>query len=76
MTCPECGSNKIKCLDSRKQNDQVRRRKECLCCQHRFNTYEIREEDLEALEVGVEGYARLTKAMIRVAQILKQEGFT
>lgn len=47
MTCPKCGSNRVYVINSRdwKQN-QVRRRRECYHCKHRFWTLEtIQPED-------------------------------
>jgi transcriptional repressor NrdR len=42
MTCPFCGHQGDKVIDSResKEGDLVRRRRECLACSRRFTTYE------------------------------------
>lgn len=40
MTCPECGSD-TKVVDSRRSEDTVTRRRECLACGHRFTTMEV-----------------------------------
>ena len=42
MRCPKCGCREDKVVDSRiaKEGEAVRRRRECLNCQHRFTTYE------------------------------------
>lgn len=42
MKCPSCGYADSKVIDSRPADDGVaiRRRRECLECQHRFTTYE------------------------------------
>ncbi len=42
MTCPYCQSSESKVVDSRTVNrdGSIRRRRECLDCQHRFTTYE------------------------------------
>lgn len=42
MRCPKCGSTEDKVLDSRetKSGAVIRRRRQCLGCQHRFTTYE------------------------------------
>jgi transcriptional repressor NrdR len=48
MKCPSCGALDNKVIDSRltKENDMIRRRRECLDCQYRFTTYERIEENL------------------------------
>ncbi len=42
MKCPSCGHIESKVVDSRPSDDgaAIRRRRECLECQHRFTTYE------------------------------------
>jgi transcriptional regulator NrdR family protein len=42
VKCPYCGSNKSSVLDSRDTEDslEIRRRRECVKCLHRFTTYE------------------------------------
>lgn len=42
MRCPSCGHPESKVVDSRPSDDgaAIRRRRECLACQHRFTTYE------------------------------------
>ncbi|MHB1361607.1 MAG: transcriptional regulator NrdR [Thermoleophilia bacterium] len=46
MKCPFCDSTEIKVVDSRddESRDAIRRRRECISCQHRFTTYERIEE--------------------------------
>ena len=45
MKCPVCGYPESRVVDSRPSNDfsNIRRRRECLSCKHRFTTYEIIE---------------------------------
>ena len=45
MRCPFCGDQESKVVDSRHSEDglSIRRRRECMRCQHRFTTYEIIE---------------------------------
>ncbi|AWX15670.1 transcriptional regulator NrdR [Mergibacter septicus] len=45
MYCPFCSSIETKVIDSRliPENNQVRRRRECLECKERFTTFEIVE---------------------------------
>lgn len=40
MNCPKCGGNTV-VKDSNPKVDQVRRRRECVVCNHRFTTVEI-----------------------------------
>ena len=42
MRCPRCGHLDDRVVDSRlsREGSEVRRRRECLACQHRFTTYE------------------------------------
>jgi transcriptional repressor NrdR len=46
MTCPYCGNQEDRVLDSRGARDglAIRRRRECLLCGRRFTTYEQIEE--------------------------------
>jgi transcriptional repressor NrdR len=49
MYCPKCGALEDKVIDSRLSKDgkAIRRRRECLGCEHRFTTYEeIERNDL------------------------------
>jgi transcriptional repressor NrdR len=51
MRCTQCDSLKDKVLDSRASKDgmSIRRRRECLNCQHRYTTY----EEIEHTELRV-----------------------
>ncbi len=42
MKCPKCGHLDDKVLDSRaaREGASIRRRRQCLACEHRFTTYE------------------------------------
>ena len=42
MRCPKCGCQDDKVIDSRasREGSTIRRRRECLGCEHRFTTYE------------------------------------
>lgn len=42
MKCPKCGNMDDKVLDSRlvREGASIRRRRQCLACNHRFTTYE------------------------------------
>ena len=45
MSCPYCGEQESKVVDSRHSEDglSIRRRRECMGCQRRFTTYEVVE---------------------------------
>ena len=45
MRCPSCGAADSKVIDSRpvEEGNSIRRRRECLACQKRFNTFEVLE---------------------------------
>ena len=43
MKCPFCKNEDTKVLDSRDVDEAVRRRRQCLDCEHRFTTYERHE---------------------------------
>jgi transcriptional repressor NrdR len=47
MRCPICGGQEDKVVDSRasREGATIRRRRECIACQHRFTTYEEIERD-------------------------------
>ena len=45
MRCPKCGHLDDKVIDSRssREGETIRRRRECLQCEHRYTTYEVIE---------------------------------
>src|SRR6202166_4925840 len=43
LTCPSCRESETRVVDSRDDENVVRRRRECLSCKHRFTTYERME---------------------------------
>ena len=47
MRCPTCGHEEDRVIDSRatREGRAIRRRRECLACNHRFTTYEYVEVD-------------------------------
>lgn len=40
MKCTRCGSDSVSVIDSRADDDSIRRRRECQDCTYRFTTYE------------------------------------
>src|ERR1700733_119933 len=47
MRCPKCGNQDDKVIDSRasREGSTIRRRRQCLKCDHRFTTYEEIEHE-------------------------------
>jgi len=47
MRCPKCGNQDDKVIDSRasREGSTIRRRRQCLKCEHRFTTYEEIEHE-------------------------------
>jgi len=43
MVCPVCRAGDTRVIDSRDDENAVRRRRECQACKHRFTTYERAE---------------------------------
>ena len=65
MKCPVCNHGESKVLDSRPAEGSIRRRRECLACQHRFTTYE-RVEETPVMVVKRDGSRQLfDRAKIR-----------
>jgi len=53
MRCPKCGHDDDKVLDSRsaREGASIRRRRQCLACEHRFTTYEeIIKDELHVIK--------------------------
>lgn len=75
MECPKCRHQQSKVIDSRPADDgaSIRRRRECLNCAHRFNTYE-RVEKTPLLVVKRDGTReefnreKLLRGIIRAAE--------
>ena len=49
MTCPFCGNDDSKVVDSRDAGDSIRRRRECTSCTKRFTTHERIERRLPTI---------------------------
>ncbi len=50
MRCPKCKSEDVYVVDSRSSRETTWRRRECSRCNHRFNTMEVDEALVKALE--------------------------
>lgn len=57
MRCPNCGVDHDRVIDSRASQDgfAIRRRRECLACQLRYNTYERLDDLIKCPVCGAEG---------------------
>ena len=60
MKCPNCGCLDSKVVDSRQnaESNNIRRRRECLECQHRFTTFEV-IESIELIVIKKDGSKEL-----------------
>ncbi|WP_124057993.1 transcriptional regulator NrdR [Vaginisenegalia massiliensis] len=75
MECPKCHEAQSRVIDSRPADDgaAIRRRRECLLCGHRFNTYE-RVERIPLLVVKRDGTReefnrdKLLRGIVRAAE--------
>lgn len=50
MACVKCGETTVAVLDSRMTGNDMKRRRGCLTCDHRWTTYEISADRLRVLE--------------------------
>jgi transcriptional repressor NrdR len=57
MRCPKCGFMEDKVIDSRasREGNTIRRRRECLSCEHRFTTYEEIEKSSRLMVLKRDG---------------------
>lgn len=72
MKCPYCGHPESKVIDSRPVTDgsSIRRRRECLDCAKRFNTYEV-VESVEIIVVKKDGSKELFDRTKLLSGLLK-----
>jgi transcriptional repressor NrdR len=72
MKCPYCGHPESKVIDSRPVTDgsSIRRRRECLDCAKRFNTYEV-VESVEIIVVKKDGAKELFDRTKLLSGLLK-----
>jgi len=78
MECPHCGESVNKVIDSRPTQDSIaiRRRRQCLSCSGRFNTFESTEGQLVRILMRKDARPRSTIATVRavgnsLANVLK-----
>ena len=65
MKCPDCGSSDVYIVDTRKKvEDRVNRRRACMSCDYRWNTTEVRAEELAQLQIAAQELTTL-QAMVR-----------
>ena len=72
MRCPACGYDESKVIDSRPvtESNSIRRRRECLSCQKRFNTFET-VETVQIIVVKKSGSKELFDKQKLLAGVLK-----
>lgn len=67
MTCPFCGSENNKVVDSREINSGIKRRRECLNCRMRWNTYEYSEyEEQKTINLRIEAEKAKVDAQLTI----------
>ena len=64
MRCPYCGFDDSKVIDSRPNDDKIRRRRECIKCNGRFTTYEEVESPLLMVEKRAGGFEPFDKSKL------------
>lgn len=64
MKCPYCGFDDSKVIDSRPNDDKIRRRRECVKCSGRFTTYEAIETPLIMVEKRSGGFEQFDKTKL------------
>lgn len=65
IACPSCGEIASTVLDTRPTGHSQRRRRECLVCQERWNTYEVTEAQYERLKD--DRVAQLALEIVRIS---------
>lgn len=75
--CPQCNSSETLCKDSRlavyDNFIAKRRRRFCPGCKIRYSTFELTEEDLEALQKPTNHKAeRIRALMVQIYDIVKE----
>lgn len=73
MSCPQCNSWNIACIDSRPLEDGHRRRRyKCQGCGFRWNTMEIPEKQYKDLQAVVSEYKVLEHLRTLLNQLIKE----
>ena len=69
MDCPHCGKSVNKVIDSRPTRDRIaiRRRRQCLACAGRFNTYESTEGQLVRILMRKDARPKSAIATVKAA---------
>lgn len=72
--CVKCASTHIICIDSRHDSMWRMRRRRCLECNHRWNTYEVPAELVEGMEVFLIQAQRMRDTATSMATLLEMFG--
>lgn len=57
--CPKCGKQTVRCIETNKHINHIRRRKVCKTCDHHYTTYEVSAEYFEQLKRAEETVKRI-----------------
>jgi transcriptional regulator NrdR family protein len=82
MNCPVCGGDTC-VVDSRRNADNIKRRRKCLACKYQFPTLEIEEDDYvmqtvvskKAVEDALRDGYELTKRLFRALEIIERNSY-
>jgi hypothetical protein len=69
QTCPNCGEDRLRTIESRKTKDSTRRRKCCEYCKQRITTHEVTAEFFEEAKQN----AMLLQQLYRLLNITPSE---
>lgn len=68
-SCPSCYLREVKVIESRRSSNHIRRRRECLSCNHRWSTMEISKELYDRLVASELLVSRVQKVMAKKEEV-------
>ncbi len=77
MKCPFCKQHNAMVTDSRQVSNNIKRRRACRGCGHRFTTYEeVRDFALEeGFSASVNDMNRIKREMAKIVNFIKEAGY-
>lgn len=72
MQCPKCGNGLSSCIDSRRRDNNVYRRRQCLGCGYRYSTQEVPVEELKQLRAAEEALGKLISHADKIKERMKK----